>query len=362
MFVFALCTAGGVACHDWETALTTVLGRLDGGSMPESDGGNVDAGCQAALCLRQTFKTGAVFRDVQPLPDGTFLTVGVSWVSANFVAVIDDGGITFSHLPIGVFDPWSVAGTGLEQYFVASNSGAVIHRNRGSIVDDDCGLTGLNPYWHAVSAVPGKEAVFAGNDSAVCVVSPDGGAVGLNLSTLSSPAEEVAIASVLTFASGERFMVGWNGAQIYWKPPGPPMLTRHPLGASQSLYWVAVAGQDLGSVWAVGHYGMLARWEPNGGDGGSWKEEPLIPLTTDEPEDLWVVDNDDLWVVGDKGFIKHFDGGTWANITADGVGSETWLKSVAASGKNNLVLAGYERFADGGQEGVLFYYERGPRP
>lgn len=353
--------AFAVACHDWDRELAHVLTRLDAQSDGGVDGGPHDAGCRAPLCLRRAFEIGDLVRDLTPLPSGAFMATGTNRISPSFVAVVFDGGLTSTALPKDFREPWGVAGTGLDDYLVAGAfDGVVIHRNGQTEVYRVCNLPRFNVFWAAASALAGGEAVLGGDESAVCIVSPQGGVTGLDLRSVSSPGEAVSITDALTFDTGERFMAG--GGLIYWKPPGTAMISRIPSGEDAGKSAFALSGHAPDSVWGLGGEGFMVRWEPNPVDGGTWKEAPAIPFAFNAPQALWVVGNDDVWVVGLDGFIKHFDGSAWKNVAAENVGEETYLLAVAATGSHDLMLAGSQPLPDGGYTGMLLYYERGPRP
>jgi hypothetical protein len=217
---------------------------------------------------------------------------------------------------------------------------------------DKCGLS--SDAWWDVTAPDGSEALFVGEQSTACRWTPDGGFSPIDLKPLM---QGDSLLGVHGFPGGERFMVGGGGALLHWAAgEATPKLQRHSL----DLQFVGVSGPTPDSVWAVGQLGVLARWRPGAGDGGAWDEPPLIPAVAPKsPSGLWVQSNEDVWVAGSDGLLKHWNGANWSDVAAEGVTERVDLESVKGTGPQDLILAGKRRLPDGGTEsGVVLYYRR----
>jgi|CXWL01.1.fsa_nt_gi hypothetical protein len=383
--VAALTAVASIACHNWDGELSTVLGRLaDGGAMPDSglgggagggngggsggsgggggsdiDAGPIDAGCMSALCLTHTIQSGASFRPIVPLGPHSFMAAGRSLVGPEQLAVSIDGGFEVRPMPSTFYVPYGLAGPSPDLYFVASEISVVRVESGIATKGDKCGLQSLNPIWYAASTVSPNNAFFSGTNFAVCEWTPDAGFVGTDLAALGGWTETNDLYGMQTFSTGERFFVGDDGALVFWSSGNAmPMLYRHSVGQPQGYEMAAINGSSLDALWAVGEYGVLARWVPNAVDGGSWSEPPQIPTAPSRIISIWVRNNQDVWVAGFAGFVRHWNGTTWETLATEGVDSTVDLKGVGGTGADDLILAGTRNLPDGGEQGLLLYYRR----
>lgn len=118
----------------------------------------------------------------------------------------------------------------------------------------------------------------------------------LSLGDIGDVGDVIAVSKTLAYATSGNRVLRWNGAT--WLAYGEP-------GGAAAVHGVWAGG---GEVVAVGAGGLVARRA----DGGEW--DTLDVGTT---EDLWDVDGrggDDLWVVGDKGEVRHWDGAAWTGV------------------------------------------------
>ncbi|MFO0745653.1 MAG: hypothetical protein U1F43_08265 [Myxococcota bacterium] len=116
----------------------------------------------------------------------------------------------------------------------------------------------------------------------------------LSLGDLGAITDLVAVSKTLAYAVSDTRVLRWNGST--WLAYGEP-------GGTTKLH--GVWGGD-GQVVVVGDGGFVARRL----DGAEW--ETLDAGTT---LDLWDVDGrsgDDVWVVGAKGQVRHYDGTAWS--------------------------------------------------
>lgn len=324
-----------------------------------ADGGTDAGSCTMPLCLTYSLRAGITFRPIVALGPGAFMVAGQSQSGPNLLAVTIDGGLELRPLPLGVGYPWGLAGNSPDQYFIAAeNSGATRYANGVLEAGNRCGVQSSFPTWWDVSAPSNTEAVYVAAFSQVCTWTLDAGFVDTDLSTFFTSGDDPGFSGVVALDTGERFIVGDRGALVYWRPPGLPMLARHSVGEAENYDFDAVSGHSVDTIWAVGPFGILAHWVPNAIDGGSWTEPAPIPFVDDVFIDLWVRTNQDIWVVGLNGLLKHFDGNTWQDVVAEGVNATVTLKGVRGTGPDDLVLSGSEKLPDGGDLGVLFYYRR----
>lgn len=371
----AVCVSGLVAagCRDWDAELTEVLNRLsdagqvDGGAVdagPDAgpvDAGRVDSGCPTSLCFVQSLRAGTEFGSLVSLGPGSFMAYGGPYSGDQVLGVSSAGGsIDLLPLPTALGLASAIAGPSADDVFLATDTAGAAHY-AGEIVNAGgaCGLSPLNPTWLDVSAASGAEAVFVGSPAAVCTWTPGAGFVGSDLSALDSNGL-LSLTGVLVLSSGERFMVGNEGALLFSPASGAtPMLSWHSVGKSAHYNFKAISGPDVNTVWAVGDYGMLAHWVPNGSGGGSWAEPTAIAGMGSATTDLWVRTNEDIWLVGRGGLLKHFDGAIWSDVMAANVSPSVHLRAVMGTGAMDLILAGSDSSAGVTLPGMIFVYRRG---
>ena len=75
--------------------------------------------------------------------------------------------------------------------------------------------------------------------------------------------------------------------------------------SERALYDVFARAAD--DVWAVGERGLVAHW-----DGFQWTK-PAVPITT-TLSGVWAAAADDVWAVGSRGMLLHYDGRHWSTV------------------------------------------------
>src|SRR5690606_31663835 len=94
--------------------------------------------------------------------------------------------------------------------------------------------------------------------------------------------------------------------------------------------WIGVWGTASNDVFAVGRRGAIAHF-----DGTTWSSQSS-GITTGLT-DVWGTASDDVFAVGYDGVILHYDGTTWAPMAS---GTTRSLLSVWASAPNQVIAAG----------------------
>ncbi len=352
-------------CQNWNAELNNTMSRLndggtkggdagvDSGNDSGSDGGT-DAGCTAQLCLSQSFAAGFSFSPISVIDQSTFLSVGRSLVGAAQLAIFTDGGFALTSLASTISGPVGLLAQSPTDYFIAGENGVTAVRDGGAQTSRGCNTPSV-PSWWAVSGDPASTVVFVGDFGSICNWTADGGFEGVDLGDITNPSTSEWLTGVVAFGNGERFIVGDNGLLMHWAPPAIATLQRH---SALNSDMQAIDGPSPEAIWAAGQFGLLARWEPNSGDGGSWLEAPSVPGVTRDVTRLWVRTNEDVWLVGMAGLLKHWNGTAWSNVSAEEVDSTVDLKGVRGSGSEDLMLSGTRNLADGGELGLLLYYRR----
>lgn len=95
-------------------------------------------------------------------------------------------------------------------------------------------------------------------------------------------------------------------------------------------WWIGVWGTAFNDVFAVGRRGAIAHF-----DGTTWSSQSS-GITTDLT-DVWGTASNDVFAVGYDGVILHYDGTTWAPMAS---GTTRSLSSVWASAPNEVIAAG----------------------
>jgi hypothetical protein len=139
------------------------------------------------------------------------------------------------------------------------------------------------------------------------------------------------------------FIVHWNGVQ--WQVQQPANLNEVKSKVI-ALYDVTVISSH--DAWAVGNYTdsngdksvLTARW-----DGTDWKLKPLPALGSYRtPLSIAAISTENIWAVGSRGAIMHWDGGEWqsiANPYSDNI--RVQLRSIKALTKEDIwVVGSYE--------------------
>jgi hypothetical protein len=143
------------------------------------------------------------------------------------------------------------------------------------------------------------------------------------------PAGHVGVCPVLWGASAtdvsafdQYYFLRWNGTAWSYAPfPFKDQVSLGP-GARISALWSAPASGDL---WAVGTDGwplVLRR------HAGRWTKLPT-PQIEGHLMSIWGARDDDVWAVGTKGLILHWDGTAWTREDS-GVGEQ--LSSIHGAG------------------------------
>ncbi|MBX7112708.1 MAG: hypothetical protein K1X64_00140 [Myxococcaceae bacterium] len=350
----------GWGCQNWNTELGVVLNRIDGGEMT-GDGGpdagtdaGSDAGCMRQLCLNQSFEAGLSFSPIAVV-DQTFMSVGRSPVRRSQLAVFIDGGFTLTTLAPTISGPVGLLAQSPNDYFVAAENGVSVVRDGGTQTSTTCNMPMPSPAWWGVSGNPASTVTFVGDIGRLCTWTADGGFEGIDMQTITDPSASGWLKGVAAFDTGERFIIGDQALLMYWAPPATASVYQHSANKGDMQ---AIDGPSPDALWAVGQFGMAARWNPV--DGGHWLELPLIPGITTDINALWVRTNDDVWLVGGAGLFKHWNGTAWNNVTVEEVDSTVDLKGVRGSGPSDLMVSGTRNLPDGGERGLLLYYRRNP--
>lgn len=368
-------TAGG--CHAWDEELAAVLARLrdagppgdagdagntgdasyeDSGTDGGTDAGKADGGgCSGPLCLAYALHAGTTFRTAVTIGPHAFMAAGVSTSAADQQAFSIDGGFAVRPLPAGVISPYGMAGVSPDEFFIGGADSVARVKNGVADISQNCGVTRVSNHWYDVTALSRDEAQFIGSNAYICTWSSDAGFVATDLSLLTPLTEYDFFYGIKRFPNGERFFIGNKGLLAYWPPQGAFTTYRHQQASFQQWSMSEISGPDQDSLWVVGEHGALARWVPNG---ASWQN---LPSLTDAPATvtgIWVRANDDVWVVGFGGYVRHWNGTVWEAINVPGIDGSIDVMDVVGSGADDLLLAGAENLADGGWGGVLFYYQR----
>jgi hypothetical protein len=114
--------------------------------------------------------------------------------------------------------------------------------------------------------------------------------------------------------------------------------TRHWDGTAWTSYPTAsarnsakLAGTSSGTIYYCGGYGAIASFQ-----GDHWQLEAPSPIQQ-HLGDAWVESANSLWIVGDYGTIRHWDGVRWTDEVS---GTLAPLYAVAGTGPNDLWAAG----------------------
>src|SRR5580704_229123 len=114
------------------------------------------------------------------------------------------------------------------------------------------------------------------------------------------------------------------GADVSTAPPGP---TPTPARVNYRSVW----GSGHDDVWAVGDKGTIVHF-----DGMGWSASPS-GTTTENLTSVHGTSPTDVWVSGDKGTIYRWDGKAWTRASEI---ADTALLSVWASGTNDIWAVG----------------------
>ena len=105
-------------------------------------------------------------------------------------------------------------------------------------------------------------------------------------------------------------------------------------------------GTDASHIWAAGGWSGTGRIVFY--DGGDWTIQTEVSLGSGNYfRDVFAVDNDDVWAIGDAGIVLHYTGGAWEFSTDLGENSDQ--AQITALG-DDLVWAGM----DGADAGIYF--------
>ncbi len=138
------------------------------------------------------------------------------------------------------------------------------------------------------------------------------------------------------FSATDVTMVGNSGTALHFDGNA---WTLQPTPTTQNLW--GVWGASPSDLWAVGGDGLadgqatLLHW-----DGSSWSDVTLPPLQkvgVDQLLKVWGTGADNVYVVGQRGVVLHFDGATWKEEL---VGASDDLVSLWGTGPDRIVAVG----------------------
>ncbi len=112
-----------------------------------------------------------------------------------------------------------------------------------------------------------------------------------------------------------------------------------------------VAALSSKDVWIVG----TSTWH---WDGAHWRNIPAVAGGGAELEGVSVVGPDDVWAVGEQGFIARWEGKTWARISSPISALYIGFSAPAAAGRATWFVgwASYEPNNATPQKGLLMRY------
>lgn len=110
--------------------------------------------------------------------------------------------------------------------------------------------------------------------------------------------------------------------------PKDPKTPKDPMGPSHPGDPIDPAAAK--DIWAVGDKGTIVHW-----NGRSWTTSPSG--TGMRLSGIWGSGSKDIWAVGDGGTVLHWDGGAWTGVTS---GTEAILRAVWGSDKDDVWAVG----------------------
>ena len=162
------------------------------------------------------------------------------------------------------------------------------------------------------------------------------------------------IASGRVWAVGNRTIVHWDGAR--WSATPQPVdnpLIASVWGIATNDVWIgtnlgayhydglawspfgavpshAMWGTTTNNLWAVGARGEISHW-----NGAAWTA--TVSSTMENLSDVWGTADDDVWAVGEGGAVVHYDGSNWEVVTTPATQD---LHAVYASGPDDVWIGG----------------------
>jgi hypothetical protein len=137
---------------------------------------------------------------------------------------------------------------------------------------------------------------------------------------------DVPFAGIWARTAADAWAVGAAGVISHWGAQGLEPPSSDPRATRDYL-----SGLGPNDVWTVGSTGTASHFTPSG-----VTESSPIPVTHAVLSFQAVADND-LWAVDDTGGLFHGDGKIWTPVD---VGTKNMLRSVSASGPNDVWVAG----------------------
>lgn len=186
--------------------------------------------------------------------------------------------------------------------------------------------------WKSYSGVPVRRLWGPAPNDVWGVGSGGGSSIfhwdGTNWMPLTAPAGTGVLFGVWGSDASHVWMVGEAASGVYWDGS---TLTRLPTNATEMhAVWAAPSS---GTAWAAGRVGTIQRCTA---PCAQWISEPK--LTDEYLYDIAGAASDDIWAVGDRGTILHWDGSQWKLRVAEGISST--LQSVRVRSANDVWIAG----------------------
>jgi len=145
---------------------------------------------------------------------------------------------------------------------------------------------------------------------------------------------------------------------------GKDRWTKVETGTDATLYGVWGASED--ELWAVGGYvfprtgkPVIVRLTPEGGSVVGELPEGVIESGTFFK--VWGSAKDDVWVVGERGMLLHWDGSEWSRVDLGGMPR---LVTIHGQGRGDVVIVGgtNQAIIYEGKDGVFTDRSPGPYP
>jgi len=163
-------------------------------------------------------------------------------------------------------------------------------------------------------------------------------------SNVQSPTRDT-LTSIYMLSQNDGWAVGANGRIIHWDGTS---WTNVASPTKQRLKSVSVSPSGT-DAFAVGDAGTIVRWTTRTNTWELEKDAAMVPSPREWLNSVFVVDDDDVWAVGNLGQIIHYDG----------VNSMKWIK-VQSPTVNNLnslfMLSGFQGVAVG-DRGTIIYLD-----
>jgi hypothetical protein len=372
-------------CISWDALRDSKLNSLDAGEMPDAsapdsgepdsgtpDSGTPDAGCAPGVwCMTSRWVGGTRVRSVIPDGQGHFLAISgadifntgiitsiVSWDAGVYTAapvpnfLLLEGGQGSIEIPTKIALNKGVVAIASEDAISALLD---LRTSTILVATQNYNSASQNQEVNDVAWLDDQTAAFAGRTSSsvaphLCRLTIDG---GTHIDDFTGYSTGAAFLSAITLMPSGNLYIGDSSGSILM----------FPVGASSPAIWqgmtntdavLSIAGPDESTMFANHTTGNDL--ETYQGDGG-WKEA-LVPLGAGLSIDysrLWFTSATDGWL-GGRGAIFHYNG-AWSAITLDGVDPDFKPDSIAATGPDDIAIAGYE-IGSTVDEGRLYVYHR----